>query len=59
MVLEVASEVVDPPQGKIGIAVGVKLPDCFFRLPTGGHVPIGITGTQPAELLVPLQVKAE
>jgi hypothetical protein len=41
MVLEASSELFDPLEGKVVIAVRVELPACFLRFPPGGRVPVG------------------
>jgi len=56
LVLEVPAELGHPLECEIGIAVGVELSNRFFGLPHGGHIAVGITGTQQADELLPSTV---
>jgi hypothetical protein len=46
LVLEVTAEFGHPLEGQVGIAVGLEIADGLLRLPYGGHVTVGVTGTQ-------------
>ena len=42
----------DPLEGQVGIVVGIQLPNGFFGVPHGGHVPVRVAGSQQSHQLL-------
>src|ERR1035437_4378002 len=55
-VVEIGSEALGPFDVEVGILVRVQLSNCFLRVPHGRHVPLGVSGAQQAEQLLPAVV---